>query len=576
MPFRRTNGLRPDSTPASTLPAWMQTLVTILSGLLVTYLLVYYGLLVHLPSQFGIVGRWLDGLLVVLLAVEVLPLYRNRRTWRQSWYQNWFDTVLLAAALAANLLDGWGVTFVLLRQVVHLGRQQAMSGFVDALARRPIALLAVSFAALAVAGTALLLLPAATTDAQGLSLVDAFFTAASAACVTGLTVIDIGSALTRFGQAVVLVLFQLGGIGIMTFYAGLASALGVKLTIAQRKSLTMTVEQPKGFELAHTLRYVLILTIIAELAGTALLYPRMAARFPTTGEALFAAAFHSVSAFCNAGFGLFSDSLIGFQSDVVVNLTVIGLIVLGGIGFSVAHELISRRALRRSLRSTWRGITTHSRLALAATGILILVAALAFFLFEHFNALAGLPIGTKVLASVFQAVTPRTAGFNTVSLSSLQPVTILCWVLLMFIGASPGGTGGGIKTTTAAVLLLSVRSQFGGRSEVEYAGRTIPRTTVFRAAAVLVLSALALLIAFGTLLTTENQPFPALLFETASAFGTVGLSTGITPLLTGAGKLVLTALMYVGRIGPLTFVLAMRARERTSPVAYPAAQIMVG
>jgi len=259
-----------------------------------------------------------------------------------------------------------------------------------------------------------------------------------------------------------------------------------------------------------------------------------------------------------------------------VNLTIIGLIVLGGIGFSVAHELISRRSLRRSPRAAWRGITTHSRLALSATGILILVATLAFFLFEHFNALAGLPIGTRFLASIFQAVTPRTAGFSTVSLSSLRPVTLIFWVLLMFIGASPGGTGGGIKTTTAAVLALSVRSQFRGREDIEYAGRTIPKVTVFRAAAVLVLSAMALLIAFGTLLITERQPFPDLLFETASAFGTVGLSTGITPLLTAAGKLVLATLMYIGRIGPLTFVLAMRARERTSPVAYPTAQIMVG
>ncbi len=576
MPFRRANVLHPDSPPTSTLPAWMETMMTTLTGLLVAYFLTYHGLLIHLPLQLGVVARWLDGFLVVLLAVEILPLYRNRRIWRQSWYQNWFDTVLLAAALAANLLHGWGGVFVFLRQVVHHGRHEALGRFVDALARRPIALLAASFAALAVAGTGLLLLPAATTDGQGLSLVNAFFTAASAACVTGLTVIDIGSVLTQFGQTVVLVLFQLGGIGIMTFYAGLASALGVRLTIAQRKSLTMTVEQPRGFELAHTLRYVLILTIIAELTGTALLYPRMAEKFATTDEALFASAFHAISAFCNAGFGLFADNLVGFQADWLVNLTIIGLIVLGGIGFSVAHEIITRRSLRRSPRATWRGITTHSRLALTATGILILIATLAFFLFEHFNALAGLPIGTKVLASVFQAVTPRTAGFNTVSLASLQPVTIICWVLLMFIGASPGGTGGGIKTTTAAVLLLSVRSQFRGRDDVEYGGRTIPKVTVFRAAAVLVLSALALLIAFGTLLMTEKQPFADLLFETASAFGTVGLSTGITPLLTAAGKLVLTVLMYVGRIGPLTFVLAMRARERTSPVAYPTAQIMVG
>jgi trk system potassium uptake protein TrkH len=554
----------------------METTITGLSGLLIAYLLARHGLLAQFPQPTGIAGRWLDGLLVLLLALDVLPLYRQRKQWRHTWYHNWLDTVLLAVAIPATLLRGWGVVFVLFRQIVLHGRHQALSGFIDALGRRPIALLAASFASLVATGTALLLLPAATTDGHGLPFVNALFTAASAACVTGLTVIDLGSVLTRFGQVVVLVLIQLGGLGIMTFYAGLASALGVKLTLAQRRSLSMSVEQPKGFELAHTLRYVLLLTIVAELAGTALLYPRMASRFASAGESLFAATFHSISAFCNAGFGLFPDNLVSFQDDWLVNLTVIGLIVLGGIGFSVAHELISRRSLRRSPRATWRQITTHTRLVLVVTAFLIVLATSLFLVFEHQNALAGLPAGTKFLASLFQAVTPRTAGFNTVSLASLQPITILTWVLLMFIGASPGGTGGGIKTTTAAVLLLSVRSQFRGRGDVEYGGRTIPKVTVFRAAAVLVLSALALLLAFGTLLVTERQPFSDLLFETASAFGTVGLSTGITPLLSAAGKLVLAALMYVGRIGPLTFVLAMRARERTSSIVYPTTQIMVG
>jgi trk system potassium uptake protein TrkH len=362
----------------------------------------------------------------------------------------------------------------------------------------------------------------------------------------------------------------------MTFYAGLALTLGVRLTIAQHRSLSVAVDEPRAFELARTLRYVLLLTITAELIGTALLYPRMAPRYGSPGESLFAAVFHSVSAFCNAGFGLLPDNLVSFQNDWLVNLTVIGLIVLGGIGFSVAHELFSRQTFKRSPRALWRQVSTHSRLALTTTGFLIVFGTVFFLVREYGNALSGLSPASKFLASLFQAITPRTAGFNTVPMSALHPATILCWTLLMFIGASPGGTGGGIKTTTAAVLFLAVRSQFRGRSELEYAGRTIPRVTVFRATSVVTLSALALLLAFGALLMTEAQPFSALLFEAASAFGTVGLSTGITPVLSATGKLVLTLLMYVGRIVPLTFVLAMRVRERTAPVTYPSARIMVG
>jgi len=574
--MKPANGLRRDEFPTSTLPGWLENVITGLSGLLVGYLFVRRGLFVRLPKEADIAAGVLDVLVIALLALDILPLYRERRTWFHVWRRLWFDTVLLVAAIPASASLSWGAVLVLLRQVVHYGRRGALGAFADSLGRRPIALLAASFAALAGAGTVLLLLPAATNDGRGLPFIDALFTAASAACVTGLTVMDLGSVLSRFGQTVVLALIQLGGLGIMTFYAGLALTLGVRLTIAQRRSLSVAVDEPRGFELARTLRYVLLLTITAELAGTALLYSRMAPRLGSPGESLYAAVFHSVSAFCNAGFGLFPDNLVSFQNDWLVNLTIIGLIVLGGIGFSVAHEIFSRETFKRSPRATWRQVSTHSRLALTATGFLIVFATAFFLVREYNNALAGLSPATKLLASLFQAVTPRTAGFNTVPMSSLHPATVLCWVLLMFIGASPGGTGGGIKTTTAAVLLLAVRSQFRGRSELEYAGRTIPKVTVFRATSVVTLSALALLLAFGTLLMTEAQPFGALLFEAASAFGTVGLSTGITPVLSVTGKLVLTLLMYVGRIGPLTFVLAMRVRERTAPVAYPSARIMVG
>ncbi|MBM3331748.1 hypothetical protein FJY68_07860 [candidate division WOR-3 bacterium] len=575
--MRPANGLRrPDDHPTSTLPAWLLRAVTGICVLLVAYVFVRHGLAENLPAMADSVVRWLDLLIVLLLALDILPLYRHRRTWYHVWRDTWFDAVLLVAAMAASTHQSWGAVFVLLRQTVHYGRRGAFSAFTDSLSRRPITLLAASFAALIGMGTVLLMLPAATTDGRGVPVTNALFTATSATCVTGLAVMDIGSVLTRFGQIVLLVLIQLGGLGIMTFYAGLASALGVRLSIAQRRSLSVAVEEPRSIELARTLRYIILLTVLSELVGAALLYTRMSPRFATPGESLFAAVFHSISAFCNAGFGLFPDNLVSFQNDWLVNLTIIGLIVLGGIGFSVAHELLSRETFKRSPRALWRQVTTHTRIVLGTTGILIALGTGLFLLLEYNNALVGLSGGTKFLASLFQAVTPRTAGFNTVSLASLQPLTILIWVLLMFVGASPGGTGGGIKTTTAAVLLLAVRSQIRGRDEVEFAGRTIPKETVFRATAIVTLSALAVMAAFSALLVTEQQPFAALLFEATSAFGTVGLSTGITPLLGVIGKLALAVLMYVGRIGPLTLVLAMRTRERTALIAYPSARIMVG
>ncbi|MBM3313931.1 Trk family potassium uptake protein [candidate division WOR-3 bacterium] len=551
-------------------------MLTVLSGLLVGYLFVRRGLCISLPVQADAAVQVLDWLAILMLALDLLPLYRHRGTRGSIWSRSWFDTLLLLAAIPASAHQAWGAVFVLLRQMVHYGRRRAFGNFADALSRRPIALLAASFAALVGTGTVLLLLPAATVDGRGVPFINAFFTSASATCVTGLTVLNIGQDLTRFGQTVVLVLIQLGGLGIMTFYAGLASALGVKLSLAQRRNVAASVEEPRGIELARTLRYVLLLTIAAELGGAALLYTRMLPRFPTLGESLYAAAFHSVSAFCNAGFSLFSDNLLSLQRDWIANLVIIGLIVSGGIGFSVAHEIFNRETLRRGPHVTWRHLTTHTRLVLAASGLLIAVGATLFLLFESGRTLAGLDEGTKLLAALFQAVTPRTAGFNTVPLDRLHPVTLLLFTLLMFIGASPGGTGGGIKTTTAAVLLLSVRSQFRGREDVEYAGRAIPKEAVFRATAVVALSALALFVSFGILLLTEDKPFAHLLLEATSAFGTVGLSTGITPRLGGVGKLVLILLMYVGRIGPLTLVLALRAKEHRSSISYPTARIMVG
>ncbi|MEO0085983.1 MAG: potassium transporter TrkG, partial [candidate division WOR-3 bacterium] len=343
-----------------------------------------------------------------------------------------------------------------------------------------------------------------------------------------------------------------------------------------RRTVSEMVEETRDMDIARAVRYILLFTLLAETAGTVVLFLRFLPEFPTVLSAFYHALFHSISAFCNAGFSLFSDSLVRYRADLVVNLSIIGLILLGGLGFTVVHEIVNRNTLRLGLRRALRDLTVHSRIVLTTSGLLIAIGAVFFFFFEFERTLAGMPLGTRLLASLFQAVTPRTAGFNTVPLTALHPVTLFIIVLLMFIGASPGGTGGGIKTSTFAVLLLAVRARLTGHDEIVAGRRFIPRDVVYRATAIAVTAAAAVSGVFVLLLATQTFRFQDLLFETVSAFGTVGLSTGLTPDLSGIGRMAIIILMYVGRLGPLTLTLAMGARQSHLPISYPKARVMVG
>jgi trk system potassium uptake protein TrkH len=288
------------------------------------------------------------------------------------------------------------------------------------------------------------------------------------------------------------------------------------------------------------------------------------------------AVFHAVSAFCNAGFALQSDNLEPLRGDVTVNLVVPALIVLGGLGFVVLADLADRGLPRTGRPWGWKRLQVHTRLVICVSLGLVLLGAAILFFAEFNGALQRLPLTEKAMASFFLSVSSRTAGFNTVPMGQLAEATLFVLMLLMFVGGSPGSTAGGIKTTTLAILLLTVRSVTRGRIEVEVFGRTVPRRAVYAAVATAILSAFAVTVAGALLATTERAGFVPLLFEAVSAFGTVGLSTGITPELTPVGKGVVTLLMFVGRLGPLTLALAMARRQVASPVAYPEAGIQVG
>ena len=551
--------------------------ISMLTFLVLGAIVVNYGFLVRFPAPLVRAMHILDYVVLGLLAVDLAVGYLRSRPVGQHWRSAWFDTImfLLGGTLAA--IGSYAVLAVALRQLVATGRTFArLGGFVRELQRRPVALLALSFLALIVVGTFLLLLPAATTSQKGASFITALFTAVSAVCVTGLTVVDIGTYFSRFGQGLILSLIQLGGLGIMTFYAGLAVLVGGRLGLGQRRTISAVVAESRHEEIGHTLRYIILFTVLAEVTGTLLLFMRWLGDLNTPLQAAYYALFHSVSAFCNAGFALYSRNLMVYQTDFLVNMVMMALIVTGGLGFSVVHELVNRESLRRSPREVLKRLSAHARMVLLTTAILIGSGAVLFLVLEFNNALAGLPLPAKLLAALFQAVTPRTAGFSTVPLGALRPTTIFLWSLLMFIGASPGGTGGGIKTTTAAVLFLTIRSRIIGREDPEFSGRSIVKDTVYRAASIAALAAGIVSVAFALLLVFEPLPFTSLLFEVVSAFGTVGLSTGITPSLSAAGKLCLVVLMFTGRVGPLTLALVMQPRERRLPISYPRARILVG
>ncbi|HET6489271.1 MAG TPA: TrkH family potassium uptake protein [Syntrophales bacterium] len=433
-----------------------------------------------------------------------------------------------------------------------------------------------SFAGLILAGAVLLWLPFSST--KGLGFTDALFTAASAVCVTGLAVIDIGEDLSVAGQVITIFLFQIGGLGIITFSAFLFGIMGRGISFKGREIVQSTFLHTPRRDFFVILRSVLIATAIIESIGILILFSRFSQDFPA-GTALFHAVYNAISAFNNCGFSLFSDKLIRYQGDIVVNLTIMGLIVTGGIGFVVIHEVFYR------LRGNERKLSLHTKLVLIATGILIVGGAILFFIFERNHAIKDMPFVTQVLVSFFQSITPRTAGFYTVDISQLTNATILMMIVLMFIGASPGSTGGGIKTTSATLLTLLIWNRWKGNEEVNIWNRTIPKDLITRTIAIIFASAFSVFLITSVLLLAESENllplqsrhvFVEYLFETMSAFGTVGLSMGVTPKLNDLQKLAIILIMFAGRVGPLTLAFSLARRSVKKGITYAEESVMVG
>lgn len=427
------------------------------------------------------------------------------------------------------------------------------------------ALLYLFFIGIAV-GTILLKLPFATTTS--ISWLDTLFTATSAMTVTGLVVVHTGSDFTLFGQIILLLLIQIGGVGIMTFAMLIFISLGKHIGFKERLAIQFAFNQTSLGGLIRLVHSVLLYSLLIEFLASLVLSIKF---IPLYGFAkgMYYSIFHAVSAFNNAGFAIWDDSLTQFVGDPIINSVITTLIILGGLGFTVLIDMYKKRSFTK--------LSLHSKIMLISTVVVNLLATLLIFALEYHNpqTLGHLAFADKGWAAYFQAITTRTAGFNSVDIAHLTDTSLLAMLVLMFIGGGSASTAGGIKLTTAVILCATVIMFAKGRQEVVMIKRTIPLTTIFKAFAIVVLSALWIIGITFLLTISEQQPFLSLLFETISAFGTVGLSMDVTATLSIFGKLAIIATMMLGKLGPLTIMLAI-TRSSASKIRYPHEDVLTG
>ncbi|MEG1776021.1 MAG: potassium transporter TrkG [Clostridia bacterium] len=444
---------------------------------------------------------------------------------------------------------------------------------------KPERVLALGFLLVILIGGGILALPISGVDGQSVGILGGMFTATSAVCVTGLSIVDVGFKLSAFGQAVLLALIQIGGLGIMVFATLFMVVLGRRISLRNRMVIRESMNQNRLSGVVRLTLWFFSLTLLIELIGACILMTRFIPLYGV-GKGIWFGFFHSVSAFCNAGFDLFGNfsSLLNFQRDPVVLLTLAGLIILGGLGFSVLMEGIH-------FRLNLHRLSLHAKLVFIMTGFLILSATLLILVLEWNNA-GTLQNGEltgweKLLNSFFQAVTFRTAGFCSIDQAQLTDTSKLIGIVCMFIGASPASTGGGIKTTTAAMILLMVAAEVRGQEHITLFGREIARETARRAMVIMLISLVIVLTCTCLISISERQgevAFIDLLFEATSAFSTTGLSSANTPSLSTTAQWLLMPLMYFGRVGPLTlaFALANRNTHPANRVRHPEEKIMIG
>jgi trk system potassium uptake protein TrkH len=439
----------------------------------------------------------------------------------------------------------------------------------------PPQVLVLGFAAIIFIGTFLLMLPIASNDGRPLQFIDAFFTATSATCVTGLIVVDTGLHFSIFGQIVIILLIQIGGLGFMSMATLIAFLLRKRITLKERLLLQEALNQGSMEGIVRLIRKVLLYALTIEGIGAALFTIRWSIdmSFP---KALYLGIWQAISFFNNAGFDLFGpitgpfSSLTSYADDFLTNLVSMALIILGGIGFIVMSDLMDYHKTKR--------LSLHSKIVISMTSFLIIFGAVVIFIFEYTNirTLGSLEYGGKILASFFQSVTPRTAGANTLDLASLRQATQFFIIILMFIGASPGSTGGGIKTTTFTILIGAMIAMIRGKEDIVFFRYRLAKDRILKAITLTMIALFLVIFVSMVLSTTESAPFLKILFEVTSAFGTVGLSMGLTPDLTHLGKVMISLTMFAGRLGPITLAYALQPKKEKELFRYPEGKITIG
>ncbi|WP_160723607.1 TrkH family potassium uptake protein [Bacillus sp. USDA818B3_A] len=434
----------------------------------------------------------------------------------------------------------------------------------------PAQILVIGFGSLILLGTCLFMLPIATHEhGRGLNFIDALFEATSAVCVTGLAVVDTGTTFTLFGQIVLLCLIQIGGWGFMTTGIFMFIILGKRIGLKERLLLQDSLNVFTLSGVVHLVKRIILITLIVELVGAIILTIRWSFEMPLK-KAIYYGIFHSISSFNNAGFGLESDSLSKWVGDPTINIVITLLFIIGGIGFTVILDLINKKSLRK--------LSLHSKVALLMTLILNIVGTLIILASEYDNTktIGNFGLGDKLWASYFQGVVPRTAGFNTIDISQMTISSQVFMMALMFIGASSGSTGGGIKVTTFAIIMIAFWTVLTNRNDVNIFKRRISWQYVNRALSIVVAAITFIFIIFFLLTYNEKAEMSKILFETISAFGTVGLSAGFTMDLTPIGRILITIMMFIGRLGPLTMAFALLKTQKESKVRYAEEKILIG
>ena len=551
----------------------------------------------------GILYAVQAALLCVFIAEKIIRLF-NAVSMREFWRGNWFEVPLLLALGIALLGAGrwfgradptavrhFAVGIYLVLQVVTKLCRTSVN--LAAAGKSPTRTLIVSFLVLIISGAGLLMLPKASApDAKNLSFVDALFTATSATCVTGLIVKNTGEDFSLMGKLIILSLIQLGGLGIVMFGAVFALLLGQALSLRESVAMQDLLSARTLSRIGNMIAFIFVGTILIEAVGAVSIFGMWGDGVDNVQQQWFCSIFHSISAFCNAGFSLFEDSFRGYNKRPEIYVVICPLIILGGLGFGVLYDLVNiaadrvKRFYKRRFNKRYsfsmeapKRMRLQTKIVLSVSAFLIVSGMLAILLFERYAGKSGSAEGPGVLGALFQSITARTAGFNTIDISALSASSRFILILLMFIGGSPGSTAGGIKTVTLAVVIMTVIAALRKRQEVEMFKRSVRIVVVGRAITVTLLFVVVLFGATLALSITENgQPFTMsdIMFEAGSALGTVGLTTGITPSLTTAGKLIIIAVIFVGRLGPLTLLAALTFNLKPVRYNYPDEAIIVG